>query len=184
MYNFNSLWRIKKSQWTITNGSNSTLHHVTRLLSEGRLASAVLTYRESGVLGLRLNPTDLVQALEQSNVRDLTLREAQLALGVNEASIRKLRYTGCLPSYSLAVDSVVPRRILIPWDAMKVFQAKYMSVKVAARQTGLTGTEIRYLARSRGLGFAPELGDLPFYPTHALLQINAEARNEMAAASD
>lgn len=67
---------------------------------------------------------------------------------------------------------------------MKVFQAKYMSVKVAARQTGLTGTEVRYLARSRGLGFAPELGDLPFYPVDALLKLIAEAPDEMVPASD
>ncbi len=117
-------------------------------------------------------------------MRDLTLREAQFALGVSQASIRRLRYTGCLPSYSLPVNSVVPRRHLIPWDALQSFQTRYISVKVAARQTGLTGTEVRYLARSRGLGFAPELGDLPFYPADALLKLIAEARDEMIPASD
>lgn len=38
--------------------ADCTLQHVTRLLSEGRLASAVLTCRDVGILGLRADPTD------------------------------------------------------------------------------------------------------------------------------
>lgn len=149
---------------------NCTTPQILRFLITGQLGRSYLADGQSGLAGIRVFRSELLEALLILKRDHITASELTDQLGLNSAELRQLDLLNFLPTYPTATSQDRRAQNSVSTIVLDQFLKRFQTTRSAARALDINEIEIEERVRICKISPVPEADGLPIYFADDLLK--------------